>query len=149
MHAVDQRDSSPDSSLQEPPSEQDEKKEEIVTVMAPQFEVVSEEEVNGYSKFVENSSKQLVYADDYKKGNVNDYDSHGAVMTGLKNNDLAVVKHALRTNTWSPHHPCRETLWKEICTHLHKAGGGDVYLELESTVLGESKYTYTYTFVHV
>lgn len=113
--------------------------EETLEDGGSQFEVVTDQEGNGFSNLVDKSARDMTYSVDYYKVNVNDYDSYSAVTTSLKNNDLAVVKQVLRTNMWLPNHACRETLWMQICKYLHKAGG-DVYSELETDLLGGRKY---------
>ncbi|CAG2206084.1 TBC1D24 [Mytilus edulis] len=158
MHAVIERDKliSESSQKEEDKNEKEEKKEVIDTqeeivksqeelgnsldeVINNQYEIVAAETVvSGFSELVDKSAREITFSEEYYTSNANDYDSYGAVMTGLKNNDLAVVKHVLRTNSWLPNHPCRETLWMQICKYLHKAKG-DVYTELEGDLLGDRK----------
>lgn len=152
MHAVIERDKSISETSQKEEvdkNEKEEKKEvvnsqeEVVNKLEEldnnQYEMVAAEtEGSGFSELVDKSAREITFSEEYYTTNANDYDSYGAVMTGLKNNDLAVVKHVLRTNSWLPNHLCRETLWMQICKYLHKAKG-DVYTELEGDLLGDRK----------
>ncbi|XP_052057616.1 GTPase-activating protein skywalker-like isoform X2 [Mytilus californianus] len=152
MHAVIERDKSISENSQKEEvdkNEKEEKKEvvnsqeEVVNKLEElddnQYEIVAAEaEGSGFSELVDKSAREITFSEEYYTSNANDYDSYGAVMTGLKNNDLAVVKHVLRTNSWLPNHLCRETLWMQICKYLHKAKG-DVYTELEGDLLGDRK----------
>ncbi|CAC5413241.1 TBC1D24 [Mytilus coruscus] len=152
MHAVIERDKSISENSQKEEvvkNEKEEKKEvvnsqeEVVNKLEEldnnQYEMVAAEtEGSGFSELVDKSAREITFSEEYYTTNANDYDSYGAVMTGLKNNDLAVVKHVLRTNSWLPNHLCRETLWMQICKYLHKAKG-DVYTELEGDLLGDRK----------